>query len=970
MTKKLLFLFFLIYNLSLSAQEDCISAITICGNSNINYTPSGIGNINENLGGCLSGEHHSVWYKFTIATSGTLTFDLVPTGPADYDWAIYGPDATCSNLGPPIRCNASGALTSTGMNTTNTNTSSSGGNTNPYCKYMDVTAGQTYYLYLDNWSSTVHTFNLTWGGTASFISPFNNPATTPNPFIPPGSPGPNPNSPREIGICSTTTLFNFSTLSTGILNGNSNFNIAYFSNTNDASTGNNPITTPIIVNNNTTYYYSIDYHDPNNQGNTLNTCRQIHPIVFRNKSLIAEITPSANKLCPGGTITLTSSHATGNTWSTGETTQSITVNTPGTYSLISSNGICTSPSASITISAESDPDIQISGNFIVCEAPTQLTASSTGNGNTYAWSDGSTGNTISVSTPGTYTVTVTTSAGCLYQKSVTVTQTSAPNVQDATLSQCSNSSTATFDLTSAQPDITSSPGVTFEYYTNLADAAIGNTNTIANPSAYVSGNTTVYVRITSAACSRVYVVKLQLYIQITNTPFITASSDTICFGGSITLTSNQTTGNTWSTGETTQSITVNTPGTYTLTSSVAGCQSIPASITISAESDPDIQISGNLIVCEAPTQLTASSTGNGNTYAWSDGSAGNIISVSTPGTYTVTVTTPAGCQYQKSVTVTQGFVPIVQNAALSQCSNSSTATFDLTSAQPGITSTPGVTFAYYTNQADAMAGNANTITNPSAYVSANAVVYVRVASAACFKVAEIQLSTLTTAVPSITASSDTICFGGSITLTSNQTTGNTWSTGETTQSITVNTPGTYTLTSSVAGCQSIPASITISAESDPDIQISGNLIVCEAPTQLTASSTGNGNTYAWSDGSAGNTISVSAPGTYTVTVTTPAGCQYQKSVTVTQGSVPVIQNAALSQCSNSSTATFDLTSAQPDITSTPGVTFAYYTNQADAMAGNANTITNPSAYVSANAVVYVRVASAACFKVAEIQLSI
>ncbi|WP_333596926.1 hypothetical protein, partial [Chryseobacterium flavum] len=590
MTKKLLFLFFLIYNLSLSAQEDCISAITICGNSNINYTPSGIGNINENLGGCLSGEHHSVWYKFTIATSGTLTFDLVPTGPADYDWAIYGPDATCSNLGPPIRCNASGALTSTGMNTTNTNTSSSGGNTNPYCKYMDVTAGQTYYLYLDNWSSTVHTFNLTWGGTASFISPFNNPATTPNPFIPPGSPGPNPNSPREIGICSTTTLFNFSTLSTGILNGNSNFNIAYFSNTNDASTGNNPITTPIIVNNNTTYYYSIDYHDPNNQGNTLNTCRQIHPIVFRNKSLIAEITPSANKLCPGGTITLTSSHATGNTWSTGETTQSITVNTPGTYSLISSNGICTSPPASITISAESDPDIQISGNLIVCEAPTQLTASSTGNGNTYAWSDGSAGNIISVSAPGTYTVTVTTPAGCQYQKSVTVTQGSVPIVQNAALSQCSNSSTATFDLTSAQPDITSTPGVTFAYYTNQADAMAGNANTITNPSAYVSANAVVYVRVASAACFKV--AEIQLSTLTTAVPSITASSDTICFGGSITLTSNQTTGNTWSTGETTQSITVNTPGTYTLTSSVAGCQSIPASITISAESDPDIQISG------------------------------------------------------------------------------------------------------------------------------------------------------------------------------------------------------------------------------------------------------------------------------------------------------------------------------------------------------------------------------------------
>jgi hypothetical protein len=77
MIKKIYFLIiFLVINIY-QAQEDCVSAIALCGNSAINYTPSGIGNVNENLGGCLAtGEHNSVWYKFTIATSGTLTFDL------------------------------------------------------------------------------------------------------------------------------------------------------------------------------------------------------------------------------------------------------------------------------------------------------------------------------------------------------------------------------------------------------------------------------------------------------------------------------------------------------------------------------------------------------------------------------------------------------------------------------------------------------------------------------------------------------------------------------------------------------------------------------------------------------------------------------------------------------------------------------------------------------------------------------
>jgi hypothetical protein len=55
MIKKLLFFFFVAFSVLSNAQEDCVTAITVCGNSNINYTPAGIGNINENLGNCLSG---------------------------------------------------------------------------------------------------------------------------------------------------------------------------------------------------------------------------------------------------------------------------------------------------------------------------------------------------------------------------------------------------------------------------------------------------------------------------------------------------------------------------------------------------------------------------------------------------------------------------------------------------------------------------------------------------------------------------------------------------------------------------------------------------------------------------------------------------------------------------------------------------------------------------------------------------
>jgi gliding motility-associated-like protein len=619
---------------------------------------------------------------------------------------------------------------------------------------------------------------------------------------------------------------------------------------------------------------------------SINPCDCIAPV----------ITSSSSTICFGGSVTLTSDHATGNVWSTGETTQTITVTTPGIYTVLYSDNVCTTAVTSITITAEQNPNVQITGNLVLCQGANQLTASSNGTGNTYTWSTGDTGNTISVSTAGSYTVTVTTPAGCEYQASATVTQGVVPVVQNASLSLCSDLATGTFDLTTATANISTTPGVIFTYYINQADAIAGNANTISTPTAYTSANTTIYVRVTSAqGCFSI--AELQLTVNIEVVPVITASANVICNNTPITLTSSFATGNIWSTGETTQTITVSSGGTYTLTNNNGTCTSNPVSITIAQDIDPNVQITGNLILCQGANQLTASSNGTGNTYTWSTGDTGNTISVSTAGSYTVTVTTPAGCEYQTSVTVTQGAVPVVQNASLSLCSDSGTGTFDLTTATADISTTPGVIFTYYIDQADAIAGNANSISTPTAYTSANTIIYVRVTSAqGCFKVAELQLTVNIKPVPVITASANVICNNNPITLTSSFATGNIWSTGETTQTITVSNGGTYTLTSNNGTCVSNPVSVTIAQDVDPDLQITGNLIFCEGDsTTLTANTNGTGNTYIWSTGDTGNTINVTTPGVYTVTVTTALGCQYQESVTVNMDPLIIVDIVAPSQ---------------------------------------------------------------------------
>lgn len=77
--KKYLLILILFITQAVSAQQDCITALSVCGNSDISYIPDGPGiqELPESNCGTYQ-ERYSVWYKFTVATAGTLTFAITP----------------------------------------------------------------------------------------------------------------------------------------------------------------------------------------------------------------------------------------------------------------------------------------------------------------------------------------------------------------------------------------------------------------------------------------------------------------------------------------------------------------------------------------------------------------------------------------------------------------------------------------------------------------------------------------------------------------------------------------------------------------------------------------------------------------------------------------------------------------------------------------------------------------------------
>jgi hypothetical protein len=116
--------------------------------------------------------------------------------------------------------------------------------------------------------------------------------------------------------------------------------------------------------------------------------------------------------CTGGSVDLTSSAASGNTWSTNATTATITVATTGSYSVTvtDANG-CASTSAPISVNVSNAPAPTISASSTQACSGDVVTVTSSA-ADSYSWSTGETTQSIQVTDNATVSVTVTNANAC------------------------------------------------------------------------------------------------------------------------------------------------------------------------------------------------------------------------------------------------------------------------------------------------------------------------------------------------------------------------------------------------------------------------------------------------------------------------------------------------------------------------------------------------------------------------------
>jgi hypothetical protein len=596
-------------------------------------------------------------------------------------------------------------------------------------------------------------------------------------------------------------------------------------------------------------------------------------------------------------------------WSTGDTTFRITAKTSGTYSVTvtDTNGCVGTGMLSVTAQAPPEPHISIIGQTSFCEGDS-VRLDAGGNYKDYFWSTGERTPSIIVRKAGKYFVHVVDPVGCQGNSdTVTVTVRTRPKaVLSGPIAVCADAS--------SQYSVPADTGVTYTWNVAGGGSITSGQGTNAITVQWgANGTGTVRITVTSSnGCSASAQVSVKIGSNLE--PVITASpSFKLCPGDSTVLDAGKYSTYQWSTGETGRYITVKKGGTFSVTVTEGNCSGPSKPVTVTENIPPSPVITAaKWAICPGET-LELDAGGPYGNYVWSTGQSVQRITISDTGRYTVTVTDSNGCSNTSAeVHVTFHPLPTPQIAGPSSVCLNSTVTYSVAGATAGNTYNWSVSGAGGTITGGQ--GRATITVNWAA--SGTGAVSVEETSAAtgCTGSSEQYfVSVGTSLTPKISASGPTtICEGDSVTLSAPAGYNSySWSTGQSTQEITVKLEGNYRVTvTDAGGCSgSDSVDVVIRQLPFPFIQPGGPIGICPGDSAVLTAAPGYIH-YLWNTGETTQQIVVRTPGDYSVMATNENGCRGKSEV------VKVFANPAPPQPV--------ITVDGNTLTSTPAATYQWY----------------------------------------------
>ena len=550
----------------------------------------------------------------------------------------------------------------------------------------------------------------------------------------------------------------------------------------------------------------------------------------------------ASSVCSGATTTLGVSGGTyyAYQWNTGAITSTISAG-PGSYA-VTVYGNCNFATATKTITTTTVTDtVTANGPTTFCQGGSVTLNAGTGY-TAYAWSNGGgSGQTATYSASGNYKCTVT-QGGCTGTSntvSVTVNNNPAPTVQaNGPTTFCSGGS------------VTLDAGAGYSAYA-WSGSGTGQTKSVSATGSYTC-------TVTQNGCTGTSNTVSVTVNSVADT--ITANGPTsFCTGGSVTL--NAGAGYTtyaWSGGGTGQTKNVTTGGSYTCTVTKNGCTGTSNTITVTVSGSslsPTITASNGLSLCTGGSTTLNAGAGY-STYAWSNSTSNQTITTGTAATYTVTVS-QGGCSGSASATVNVGSFPVTVN--LTPANPPAGCAGDVITLDAG---------AGHTSYAWSNSGGSNQTYGAT---STNTYTVTATDANACTGSASVSVTINSLPTPSISpAGPQTVCSPGSLTLDAGAGYSSyTWSNGDHTQTTSVSTATSYSVTVVQNGCtgsSANPVVVTVNQSPTPSITPAGTQNICSGHS-ITLDAGSGYTSYLWNNGQTTQTITVDSTHAYNVTVT-------------------------------------------------------------------------------------------------------
>ena len=391
-------------------------------------------------------------------------------------------------------------------------------------------------------------------------------------------------------------------------------------------------------------------------------------VITEPDALIASITSSkGTNFCFGETNILTVSEGTSYLWNTGATTASISVTTSGTYSVTVTNAN----------GCEANTSLIVNANYCNFACPTignllQNGSFENPSKNGYYgfeqmpfWTNAADGNKVEIMGANLYCVGCWTppangiqfvelnanQRGNIHQD---VTVLPNKSLELSFMHRARESAVGVEKLRVTLSDPTNNSNI----YTFDVTAVFGVWKKITGN--YVTGPNQTSVRVRLQTITSLYPGSGNYLDNVTlnyvdcgpNTATI-IGSNYICEENDATLSVTNATDAVsylWSNGATTSSITVDQPGSYYVKVTFANGTNIISAPFVVADFLTSAAINGTSSFCAGTTNtLTAS---GGSSYLWNTGATSASINVTTPGTYSVTISNSKGCSVVKQIVVT------------------------------------------------------------------------------------------------------------------------------------------------------------------------------------------------------------------------------------------------------------------------------------------------------------------------------